>query len=256
MAAFVTGDTHGNWIHRLNMNSFEEQKELTKDDIVIVCGDFGIWHDTKEERYNLDWLNARSFTTVFVEGNHSNMDRLDALSVSEWHGGKVHFIRPSVIHLMRGQVYAIEDKTFFTFGGASSHDIQDGILDPNDYESPDEFKRIYNQWRKQNKMFRVKGVSWWDMELPSQGEMDEGIRNLEIVSNKVDFIITHSPDSFALRQLDRTPYIYNTDVLTDYLFKIKENVDYGLHLFGHMHVNKNLYECKSICLYEQIIRIL
>ena len=31
---------------------------------------------------------------------------------------------------MRGQVFEIEGKTFFTMGGAASHDIQDGILDP------------------------------------------------------------------------------------------------------------------------------
>ena len=33
---------------------------------------------------------------------------------------------------MRGQVYDIQGKTFFTMGGASSHDIQDGILEPDD----------------------------------------------------------------------------------------------------------------------------
>ena len=42
---------------------------------------------------------------------------------------------------MRGQVYEINGKTFFTFGGASSHDIQDGILDPNDFVDYDDFRR-------------------------------------------------------------------------------------------------------------------
>ena len=37
---FVTGDTHGDWINRLNVDSFPEQKEMTKDDYVIICGDF------------------------------------------------------------------------------------------------------------------------------------------------------------------------------------------------------------------------
>ena len=119
---YITGDTHGDWVSRLNTNAFPEQKEMTKDDYVIVCGDFGIWNDTKQERYNLDWLEDKPFTTLFVDGNHSNFDRLYTMPVSEWHGGKVHFIRPSVIHLMRGQVFNIEGKTFWTFGGASSHD--------------------------------------------------------------------------------------------------------------------------------------
>ena len=41
-------------------------------------------------------------------------------------------IRPSVLHLMRGQLYDICGKRIFTMGGASSHDIRDGILEPDD----------------------------------------------------------------------------------------------------------------------------
>ena len=32
---FVTGDTHGDWINRLNVDSFPEQKKMNKDDYVI-----------------------------------------------------------------------------------------------------------------------------------------------------------------------------------------------------------------------------
>ena len=35
---YITGDTHGDWMSRLNANSFTEQKEMTKDDYVIVPG--------------------------------------------------------------------------------------------------------------------------------------------------------------------------------------------------------------------------
>ena len=110
---YVTGDTHGDWVSRLSTDAFPEQKEMTKEDYVIVCGDFGIWNDTKQERYNLDWLEDKPFTTLFVDGNHENFDRLYAMPVSEWHGGKVHEIRPSVLHLMRGEIFEIEDKSFF-----------------------------------------------------------------------------------------------------------------------------------------------
>lgn len=44
--------------------------------------------------------------------------------LEEWNGGKVrHIVRDKIILLERGQVFNIDDKTFFTFGGASSHDI-------------------------------------------------------------------------------------------------------------------------------------
>lgn len=120
---WVTGDTHGDWIHRVNMDSFPEQREMSKDDYVIILGDFGIWRDSPQQRWYLNWLEERNFTTLFIDGNHENYDILDSYPVEEWHGGKVHFIKPSVIHLMRGQVFDIDGLKFFTFGGASSHDI-------------------------------------------------------------------------------------------------------------------------------------
>lgn len=47
---YLTGDTHGDW-RRFSTSNFPDQRKMTRDDVVIVCGDFGIWHDTKEERY-------------------------------------------------------------------------------------------------------------------------------------------------------------------------------------------------------------
>lgn len=38
---YLTGDTHAEFKHRFNTDNFPEQKEMTKDDYVIICGDFG-----------------------------------------------------------------------------------------------------------------------------------------------------------------------------------------------------------------------
>ena len=41
---YITGDCHGNF-ERFNPNIFPEQNEMTKEDYVIICGDFGgVWH--------------------------------------------------------------------------------------------------------------------------------------------------------------------------------------------------------------------
>ena len=42
------------------------------------------------------------------------------------------FLEPHVLHLMRGQIFEIDGKKIFTFGGASSHDITGGILETDD----------------------------------------------------------------------------------------------------------------------------
>ena len=255
MSIWCTGDFHGN-PNRLSTDSFYEQKDFSgnkEDNYIIQCGDFGlVWtrEESKQEKNWLDWLESKPFYTLFVDGNHSNHDRLATYPIKEWNGGLVHEIRPHVLHLMRGQVFVIEKKKFFTFGGASSHDIQDGILD---YEDED--------WRKQAKalekngkyMYRVKGLTWWPQELPTEEEMQTGRKNLEAHGNKVDFIITHSPSTSELYLMGGKG-LYKTDILTNYLENIKATTDYKRHIFGHMHVNRAIND-KDICLYEQIIRI-
>lgn len=111
MAIYMTGDTHGEFA-RFKKDIFYEQTELSKDDYVIICGDFGgVWDGSPTDRYWLNWLEEKPFTTLFVSGNHENFELLAEYAVEDWHGGKVQRIRPSVIHLMRGQVYEIEGKT-------------------------------------------------------------------------------------------------------------------------------------------------
>lgn len=249
MSIYVTGDIHGN-PSRLSTDIFPEQKEMTKKDYVILLGDVGlIWNykgESKNEKWWLDWLETKPFTTLFIDGNHENFSRLNSYEISEFCGGNARFIRPSVIHLKRGQVFNLQGKTFFTFGGAKSHDIRDGILEPDD---PRIKKWKYNY----DKLFRINGVSWWKEELPLQKEMDDGFSNLQKVDNKVDYILTHCPPTSVLKQMDNN---YGSDYLTDYLQKIKESVEYKKWLFGHMHINENYPWEKAACLYEQIVRIL
>lgn len=95
-------DTHGDF-RRFKNTIFYEQVGLSKRDCVIVCGDFaGIWDGDADERHWLDWLEEKPCTTLFVPGNHENLDLLAEYPTEEWHVGEVQRIRPSVIHLMRG----------------------------------------------------------------------------------------------------------------------------------------------------------
>ena len=130
---------------------------------------------TMNEMMLLAWLDCKPFTTLFVDGNHENFDRLNEFPVEEWKGGKIHRVQPSVIHLMRGQVFELEGKKIFTFGGASSHDIDGGILEPDD---PD-YKKKKEKLDRGDKPYRINRVSWWKEELPSEEEMKEGRENLQ-----------------------------------------------------------------------------
>lgn len=131
-------------------------------------------------------------------------------------------------------------------GGASSHDIRDGILEKDD-------TRIKNWINDYSKMFRINHLSWWERELPNEKEMQNGIDNLNKCDWRVDYIITHSPPAGVVALLGHG--LYKQDKLTRYLEEIKENTEYKNMFSGHMHVNRQINE-KDILLFEQIVRIL
>lgn len=248
---YVTGDCHGDF-RRFSTSIFPEQKEMTRNDFVIILGDFGgIWSNSKEEKYWLDWLNDKPFTTLFVDGNHENFNMLYTFPVVDFHGGKARKIRDNIYHLMRGYVFDICDKKFFAFGGASSHDIQDGILDPNDFVDMDDFRDTYRRWQKYGKMFRVRGVSWWDQEMPNDEEMERGRQSLKEVDNKVDYVLTHC----APQEVSSVLGFTDRNKLTWYLNElIWDGLQFDRWFCGHMHIEKQIMS-KFIILYEQIIRI-
>ena len=222
----------------------------------MIAGDFGgVWYaaDDKEhqksERYTLDELNTRSFTTLFVPGNHENYARLmsDEFPLIEWHGGMVRQIRPSILMLMRGEMYEIEGRRIFAFGGASSHDVRDGILDLADPEWKEKARKLQ---RRHKYYFRVKGLSWWEEELPSEEEMQHGLETLEDYQWFADYVVTHC----APTPIQTLAGFYDRDKLTDYLDEIRSKLDYTRWFFGHYHDNRQVTG-KDIMLYEQIIRI-
>lgn len=245
---YVTGDTHGDFT-RFNTRNFPEQKEMTKDDYVIILGDFGgVWDwkgESRAEEHELKMLQDRSFTTLFIDGNHENHKRLNAFPIKEWNGGLVHEIRPSVLHLMRGQVFKIEGKSIFTFGGASSHDIDGGLLNPADPLFDDKRKKL----NRGTLPYRIIGRSWWAEELPSKVEMGTGLENLEKAGWKVDYVLTHCASTSTQALLSHG--WYKNDMLTDYLEEIRSKLNYKKWLFGHYHDNRYIND-KDILLYEQI----
>lgn len=245
---FATGDTHGNFL-RFSTEHFSEQKQMSRDDYVIICGDFGgVWNDSAEERYWLDWLDKKPFTTLWVDGNHENYDMLKEISVEEWHGGKVQRIRPNILHLMRGQLYDIDGYTFFTMGGARSHDIKDGILGP---ESPD-FKTSLRLMKARNASFRILHQTWWPEELPSDEEYQTAREALERVNWEVDYVITHcGPTEIAKRIVPES----EPDHLTDFLDLINKRLKFHYWLFGHYHGNQ-VIDDKYVLLWEQIVQVL
>ena len=226
---FITGDTHStiDW-EKLNTKKFSIQKDLTKEDLVIIAGDFGgVWDGSRSDDYVLDSYDSRNFTTLFVDGNHENFDLLNSYPTEFFHGGKVHKIRDSVYHLMRGQIYDFGGKTFFTFGGARSTD------------------RIY----------RKEGESWWSQEMPSDEEMTETEANLSKTDFNVNYVVTHSCPKQALFELSRYG-LYEPDKVNTFFDHLIEDrgLSFDKWFFGHYH--EDLRIGKWNMLYQTIEEII
>ena len=246
---WATGDCHGNF-ERFRPEYFPEQAQMTKDDVVVVTGDFGgIWFGDARDDEALGCLESLPFTLAFVDGNHENYDALASYPAEKWQGGKIHRIRPHVLHLMRGQIYELEGYRFFTMGGAKSHDIEDGILEP---DAPNFERKLLMLQRRPRARYRINHISWWAQELPSDEEYAEARRNLDAVGWQVDYIITHCCPSSI--QDTFSGGLFQRDALTDFLHEVRERCRFQYWFFGHYHENM-VVEKKFVMLYKQIIRL-
>lgn len=166
---WVTGDTHGQKDLAKLKKFADENSKLTKSDYVIVAGDFGGVWDERTLDGGLKHYQELPFSILFVDGNHENFDLLNAYPVEIWNGGKVHKIKPEIIHLMRGQVFTIEGKRILALGGADSKDKE---------------KRLEYEQGAGRKV-------WWAQEQICRRDIIEAIENLRKHGNKVDYAITH-----------------------------------------------------------------
>ena len=223
---YITGDIHGSHdIEKLNTFLFPEQNSLTKNDYLIILGDFGLtWDESEERKYWLKWLDDKNFTTLFIDGNHEGFDLLYQYPVVNFLGGKTHQIRNSIYHLMRGEIFTIEGLKFFAFGGGISID----------------------------KAYRIEGRSWWPQEIPNYTEIENGFVNLENVNNTVDYVLTHAAPTNISMQIHS--HHCEEDEVTRILDAFEEKINCKKWFFGHHHTDQ-IIDDKYQLLYNKIIRI-
>ena len=239
---FVTGDTHGDIDKaKLGADEWPVGQTLSRDDYLIVCGDFGaIWYGDHRDEELLAWYEAQPWTTLFVDGNHENYDLIDTFPVTERFGGKVQVMPDTdhVIHLMRGEVYDLpveagETVRAFVMGGASSTD----------------------------RMWRVEGRSWWAREMPSDAEYANATANLKRMGFQVDYVFTHDVPHEALLDTSVFDYAAGSDIrrgneLVGFLQWVDDELDKDrlkMWYAGHHHVDKFVMDGQHCVLYQQVV---
>lgn len=223
---YVTGDTHGKLdIDKISKLLFPLGEKLTKSDYLIITGDVGLFYLDSE--YIKDYENKK-YTTLMVEGNHENYDLIKQLPEVDMFGDKVKKVNNSFYILQRGHIYTIDNKTFFTFGGARSID----------------------RYR------RIEGLDWFPEEEASYAEIDLALTNLSKIDNKVDYIISHDCSSSALDDMAFV-FKYKADYSSQNKFfeEIKNTVDFKMWYFGHYHKDFIIKGGKERCLFNEIIEL-
>jgi hypothetical protein len=253
MAVYVTGDTHGTMdVERLLPQNWSLGKTLTKEDFVIILGDMGLlWEHVPSDKHEIpltELYNWFPWTTIWLPGNHENYDRIAQLEQIELEGMKVRK-HPSwkSIYMLESGLQDIQGTKCFVYRGAESID------------------------RRQ----RIKGISYWQEEVPSIKEFNELYEEAEHYCiqatvypesmitpyDKIEFVFSHTcPKDFFWRliedqQLDTMKF---QDPTMDQLQAFKELFgNYKMrpqYYFGHFHLDYETTE--FVTLYEQIRRII
>ena len=241
---FVTGDVHGNVMSkleskaRLGMKRWPEQANLTDDDFLIILGDFGvIWKDIPDrtEEYQIKWLDKKNFTTLVVGGNHENWNRLHSLPTEKRWGADVGIIGYRTFFIPNGSILDLGGYKVFVMGGAMSTD----------------------------KQHRIEGQSWWAAEIPSEKEMNFGVKNLETLDWKVDYVFSHTMPRNCIEYFSVKHGYHITrieDPTASYLQFISDHIKCDGWYTGHFHMDENYPDVKVPgrqirCVYHDILEI-
>lgn len=221
----LTGDIHGDPIRLYSL----EDRGLTKEDVVIVLGDFGIiWQDKKATTKMLELLGDLSFTLAFVDGNHENFNLIEEMEKTIfWNDGAAGLLSGGIIHLYRGQIYKINGKTVGVCGGANSVD----------------------------KAWRQPKISWWEEEEITYKDIEAFRINLNDKyaekERKLDMMLTHDCPSSLIPLVALYSGVNGATISNSQrqLEKILDLVPIDKWYFGHWHIDKKLND-KFECLYR------
>lgn len=210
---YYTGDTHCD-LERIAV--FCSERNLNKDDVMIILGDVGLNYYTDLRAYYAKYTYSKRITcTLFcIHGNHEqNPEYMDGMLTKTWNGGTVFYEEdfPDILYAKDGEIFDLGGKKTVVLGGAYS--IDKGY-------------RIMN------------GLNWFADEQMSPEVRKRCENNLEKAGWKVDVVLSHTvplsaePVEFFIKGIDQSKVDKTTEC---WLEKIKERLTYQKWLAGHYH---------------------
>ena len=212
---YITGDKHGDF-----SALFSENPEILEnsDNAVIVLGDAGVnYYLDKRDNHIKEALNNVGCLWYIVYGNHESrpsrvygMCHIYDLNVSGWVWYQSEY--PNIRYFDDYGIYTIHGLKTAVIGGAYS---------------VDKYYRLERGWQ------------WFPDEELSDEEMDSCAALMK--GKRFDLVLTHTcPLSYEPRDLFLS-FIDQSTVskrMEEFLDKVKNNVDWGILLFGHFHADR------------------
>jgi len=224
---YVTGDLHGD----IGRFGAKEMRQLKKGDTLLVCGDFGfVWDGSRAEQATLKKLGKLKYNVCFIDGVHENFALLGQYPVEAWGGAMARRVSGNLIHLLRGEIYTIEGKTFFTMGG--------GVSPDDDYREPDDAR------------------SGW--EIPSKEEFDRAAAAIERARGRMDYIVTHEPPmkikAFLQLKAQTTSVGGEVTGLNTFFEELGRCCTFKRWFFGSMHADKFI-STTHVAVFRKVLKV-
>lgn len=226
MKTLICGDMHGDFGYARRIVDYAKRNSC---EVIIVCGDFGLWEHEYEGLKFTTKLSKKLLTEgvklLFVDGNHENHDLLDLYhrdKISKNNGidGIVE-IKANIFHIPRGHIFEIGNTTLMGFGGAFSID------------------------RSRRKI----GKSLWLQEEITEEDLAFAVYCFEATGKAIDIVISHEgpcvPCGLYFGKDD-----LNSVQQRGFIQRLIHAVKPKKLFFGHYHVfSKFEYgECECQCL--------
>jgi hypothetical protein len=174
------------------------------------------------------------FTTLFIDGNHDDHNRILTLPTEHMFGSDVgEVIKDKMYHLRRGRIYNIKGYKFLTIGGGLSVD----------------------------KQYRIENKSWWSGELLNEEDKSKIKKIIEDNNYYTDYIITHVPPQTIINKMEANCLLYNNynlkekDPTSIFLENIFALMTFKKWYCGHMHIDYSFFNNSVKCLYNNVVKL-
>lgn len=271
---YVTGDIHANPIGRFSFKTHPELRKLTEHDYMIVLGDCGVpfynpeldFHDMwtkpgaeKGEHYQLNWLNNRPWKTLFLRGNHDNIDLISEMPHTELGHAYVRQmcyqkkIYENIFYIDTPQYMYLQGYKLLFIPGAESHDV-DYLFEWDDPLTKEYIKAINKKFYKtgEETFYRVNHYSWWQNE---GVDLEKTQKLINQIPKEVDYVLTHAPRA-AIHNYWKFPNSStkgcpapSEQILED---EVAAYIKYKMWIHGHFHHHIELPMIYSLGIYHEI----